>query len=85
MLRYMRGSTTGSIPYASVVTHLCAQAGVDWEDEQVQLPSQDIIHATIKKFEDWTGATAHPRGKGFILPTPSPVPPPQLVEAATPP
>lgn len=35
MLRYMRGSTTSSIPYASVVAHLCAKARVDWEDEHV--------------------------------------------------
>lgn len=76
MLRYIRGSNTGSILHASVVTYLCAQAGVDWEYEQVQMPSQDITHATTKKFEDWTSGTVHQRGKGFMLPTPPPVPPP---------
>lgn len=45
MLRYMQGRTTGSIPYTSVVMHLWAQAGVDWEDKQVQMSSQGITHA----------------------------------------
>lgn len=52
MLRYMRGSSTGSIPHASIVTHLCAKAGIRWTDEQLQYPSQDITHATIARFED---------------------------------
>lgn len=33
MLCYMRGSTTDGILHASVVTQLCAQAGVEWDDE----------------------------------------------------
>lgn len=50
------------------------------------MPSQDITHATIQKFNDWASGTTHPWGKGFILPTPASVPPPQPAEAAaTPP
>lgn len=52
MLHYMWGSTTDSIPHASGVAHLCAKAGVNWDDEQLQMSSQDITHATIQKFDD---------------------------------
>lgn len=76
MLRYMRGSTTGSIPHASVVASLCAQQGVYWDNEQMQNPSQDITHATIAKFEDWAGGAPHRRGKGFIIQPTFSEPPP---------
>lgn len=83
MLRYMRESTTRSIPHASIVAHLCAKVGVDWEDEQVQMPSQDITHATIQNFDDWAGGATHPRGEGFIMSAPAPVPPQPAEAAAT--
>lgn len=76
-LRKMRGTTIGSILHAFVITSLCAQQGVQWDDEQMQLPSQDITHVTITKFKDWAGGEPHPRGKGFIIQPASSVPPPQ--------
>lgn len=41
----------------------------------MQKPSQDITHATIAKFKDWTGGEPHPRGLGFIIQPTFPEPP----------
>lgn len=67
MLRYMRGSRTGTIPHASVVAMLCTQHGVQWNNEQLQYPNHAITHATIARFKEWTGGVPHPRGLGFLI------------------
>lgn len=60
-----------------MIASLCAQQGVQWDDKQMQMPSQDITHATITKFEDWAEGEPNPRGKSVIIQPASSVPPPQ--------
>lgn len=65
MLKYMRVSTSGGIPHASLVTRLCVVVGVEWDDEALQLPMRDIDHTTIQKYTIWNGAKSHVWG--FIM------------------
>ncbi|XP_074347038.1 uncharacterized protein LOC141685859 [Apium graveolens] len=58
ILRFLRGSTAGSIPYASVVTKLCVAVGVQWSaHEQLQIPSAPIDSTTLATMQEWDGGT----------------------------
>ncbi|XP_074323206.1 uncharacterized protein LOC141660144 [Apium graveolens] len=66
ILRFLRGSTTGSIPYASIVTRLCAAVRVRWTThEQLQLPSVAIDSSTILHMVEWYGGKPDPKGLGY--------------------
>ncbi|KAL8121420.1 hypothetical protein AgCh_018229 [Apium graveolens] len=57
ILRFLRGSTTGSIPYASIVTKLCVAVRVHWSaHKQLQLPSASIDSSTIVVMREWNQA-----------------------------
>ena len=63
ILRFLRGGTTGAIPYASVVTKLCMAVGVCWPaHEQLQLPSAPIDSSTLHNIVEWYGGKPDPKG-----------------------
>ena len=68
ILRFLRGSTTGAIPHATLVTKLCTAVGVRWSaEEQLQMPSSVIDHAAIERLPEWDGGRAHPKGLGYFV------------------
>ena len=68
MLRFMRGGTTGAIPYGAMVTKLCRASGVRWpETEQLQAPGAPIDHSAILRMAEWNKGEPHPRGYGYIF------------------
>lgn len=68
IIKTLKGSTIGALTYASLITGLYRQAGVQWSpDELHQSPILVIDHATIVRYKVWEGGESHPRGEGFIL------------------
>ena len=49
ILKFLRGNTQYSIPYASIVTKLCKAVGVTWPShEQLQMPAAPIELGTLR-------------------------------------
>ncbi|XP_074341828.1 receptor-like protein kinase HERK 1 [Apium graveolens] len=66
ILRFLRGSTTSVILYASVVTKFCVAVGVHWPaHEQPQLSSAPIDSSMLHSVVEWYGGKPDPKGLGY--------------------
>ncbi|XP_074367782.1 uncharacterized protein LOC141708181 [Apium graveolens] len=66
ILRFLRVSTTGSIPYASVVAKLCVIVGVHWPThKQLQILSAPIDRTTLATMQEWDGGKPDLKGLGY--------------------
>ena len=75
--RAEKGKAKARLPHASLITYLCAQAGVPMSDEEMTIVPVKFDHDSLMRFEQWPGGIADPEGMGFEpLPDQPPVPPP---------
>lgn len=66
VLKGIEPGTTGGLPHPSLITALCRQAGVQWDEKEEVLKSlPPIDHKAMARYKIWTGADSHPRGLGF--------------------
>lgn len=63
----IQSNTISGLPHPSLITHLCKQAGVQWQNDDItQSPMAVIDHHVISRFGVWEGVQSHSRGEGYL-------------------